>query len=225
MIVAGQDFVVYIFDGGVWKLYVCATSGELNVSTNMIETSVSGNGLWASFLPSKNSFTITLNGVVSLNETGALTLPELRQKQITQQSFLTRFQRTDIAGNVYTDEFTFFITNSTDSGSFNGMNTFSITGQGTGPITQIFVPTVPVPVGSSLVYRYEFTTTLNQVTLIDPDLIGKTILEFNMDGLGSGKIITSGTPVGTEVKYISATGEFDWAIPAEGDEEGYILYQ
>jgi hypothetical protein len=105
------------------------------------------------------------------------------------------------------------------------MNIFNIAGQGTGAITQIFTPVVPVPVGAGLVYRYEFTASLNQTSLTDASLIGKTILEFNMDGLGSGKIIFSGTPVGTEVKYTSASGRFDWGIPAEGEEQGYILYQ
>lgn len=224
MIVAGQDFVIYIFDGGVWKLYVCATSGELNVSTDMIETSIAGNGLWASFVPSKNSFTLTLSGVVSLNVVEALTLPELRQIQVAQKPLLTRFQRTDVSGNVYTDEFTFFITNSTDSGSFDGVNIFNISGQGTGPITQIFTPTVPVPIGAGLVYRYDYTATANETGFTDSGLIGKTILEVNTDGVGN-QVIFSGTPVGSEVKYISSTGQFIWAIPMEPGEGIYILYQ
>lgn len=224
MIVTGDNVVVYIFDGGVWKLYVCASSCELNVSTEIVETSVSGNGLWASFLPTKNSFTVTLSGVVSLNVTGALTLPELRQKQVTHQALLMRFQRTDLAENVYADEATFFITNSTDTGAYDGINTFNITGQGTGAITQIFTPTVPVPVGSSLVYRYEYTASGSETGFTDSVLANKTILEVNTDGLGT-QIIYSGTPVGNEVKYIVGTGQLIWAIPFESGQEIYILYQ
>jgi hypothetical protein len=102
MKVKGDNVVVYIFDGGLWKPYVCATSAELNVNTEFIETSVSGAGLWATYTPTKNSFTITLSGVVSLNETGSLGLPDLRQKQIAQETLLMRFQRTDESGNSYT---------------------------------------------------------------------------------------------------------------------------
>src|SRR5690242_1126189 len=112
MKVRGENVIVYIFDNGVWKLYACATNAELNVATQFIETSVSGKGLWASFIPTKNSFTITLSGVVSLNETGMLALPDLRQKQIAQETLLMRFQRTDEGGNIYTDECSFFITSS-----------------------------------------------------------------------------------------------------------------
>ena len=227
MKVKGENVVVYIFDGGVWKPYVCATSAELNVSTEFIETSVKGSGLWASYSPTKNSFTVTLQGVVSLNETGSLSLPDLRQKQVAQETLLMRFQRTDESGDTYTgvysDELNFFITNSTDSGAFDGMNIFSITGQGTGAITQIFVPVVPT-VDAGLVYRYEYTATGTVSGFTDASLINKTILEINTDGIGS-QIIFSGTPVGNEVKYIPSTGQFIWAIPMEAGEEIYILYQ
>jgi hypothetical protein len=224
MKVKGENVVCYIFDSGVWKLYVCATTAELNVNTDFIETSVSGSGLWATFSPTKNSFTLTLSGVVSLNETGSLALPDLRQKQISQQTLLMRFQRTDEGGAIYTDELSFFITNSTDSGSFDGVNIFNISGQGTGPITQIFTPTVPVPIGAGLVYRYDYTATANETGFTDSGLIGKTILEVNTDGVGN-QVIFSGTPVGSEVKYISSTGQFIWAIPMEPGEGIYILYQ
>jgi hypothetical protein len=223
MKVKGENVVVYIFDGGVWKPYVCATSAELNVSTEFIETSVKGSGLWASFAPTKNSFTLTLQGVVSLNETGSLSIADLRQKQVAQEVMLMRFQRTDESVSVYADELNFFITNTTDSGSFDGMNIFSITGQGTGAITQIFVPGAP-PVGTGLVYRYEYTASGTETGFTDASLINKTILEINTDGIGS-QIIFSGTPVGNEVKYIPSTGQFIWAIPFEGGEEIYILYQ
>lgn len=227
MKVKGSNVVIYIFDG-LWKPYVCATSAELNVNTEFIETSVPGAGLWATYAPTKNSFTISLSGVVNLNETGSLTLPDLRQKQVAQETLLMRFQRTDESGNVYTgvyaDELNFFITNSTDAGAFDGMNIFNVTGQGTGAITQIFTPTVPVPVDAGLVYRYEYQATANETGFTDSNLINKTILEINTDGMGS-QIIYSGTPVGNEVKYISATGQFIWAIPMEPGEEIYILYQ
>lgn len=225
MKVKGQNAVAYVFDNGIWKLYVCATGIELSVNTELIETSVTGAGKWATYAPTKNSFTVSLSGAVSLNETGMLTLPDLRQKQIAQETLLVRYQRTDEGGNIYTDELNFFITNSTDTGPFDGLNTFTIQGQGTGAITQIFTPIVPIPGGSGIVYRYEFTCTAGQITLTDSILVGKTILEFNMDGLGAGKIITSGTPLGQEVKYTSSSGQFNWAIPAENGEEAYILYQ
>jgi hypothetical protein len=46
-----------------------------------------------------------------------------------------------------------------------------------------------------------------------------------MEGrVGNNDIITSGTPVGKEVLYDSATGDFTWAVPFDG-ETFFILYQ
>ena len=131
MKVAGKNVVVLIEN----KLYACATSAMLNLVTEVIETSVSGNGKFASFLPTKNSFTGQLDGVTSLEETSMLSLADLRAKQITQTILTIKFQRT-AGANTYTSQGTFIITGSQDTGSFDGMNLFTITLQGTGPLVE-----------------------------------------------------------------------------------------
>jgi hypothetical protein len=223
MKVQGKNVVVFIYDG-MWKMYACAKSATLEVITDFIETSVSGTGLFATYLPTKNSFTGSLDGVTSLEEESMLSLPDLRQRQITQQLLLMRFQRTDDAGNVYTDEASFYISSSSDTGSFDDMNLFSIDLRGTGVLTQIFTPVNP-PIDGVEVVRYEYTGVGGETGFTDSSLIGKYILEVNKDGVSNARILTSGTPVGKEVKYVSATGQFLWAIEFEPGEEIFILYQ
>ncbi len=137
-IVKGSDFIGFIFDSGEWKPYVCATSISLNVTTDIIETSVTGTGLWAAYKPTKNSFTGSISGLVDLNESGSLDYSDLQTLQFNQTIFQMQFQRTDQDGNVYTTYGSFFITGSSDTGSFDGVNTFSITLQGTGVLMQSF---------------------------------------------------------------------------------------
>lgn len=137
-LVQGKNFIAFINDAGTWKPYVCATSITLNINTEAIETSVSGNGLWASYLPTKNSWSGSANGNVSLNEPANLTLADLQAKQIDQVIFAIQFQRSDDNGNVYTSYGNAFITSSSDTGSYDGIDTFSITLQGTGPLNQSF---------------------------------------------------------------------------------------
>lgn len=225
MKVLGKNVVIFIYDGGVWKLYACAKSATLNVHTDYIETSVAGQGYFATYLPTKNSFTGTLEGVTSLQETGMLSLPDLRAKQLNHTTLLMRYQRTDQAGNLYTDEGSFFITNSSDVGSFDDMNLFSIELQGTGILTPIFTPVTPYPPSGNFGNRYEYTGVGGEDGFTEPLLIGKNILEVNKDGLGNSKIIFSGTPLGKEVKYISSTGQFQWAITFEPGEEAYVIWQ
>lgn len=235
--VLGKNVVVFINDGGIWKVYACAKSATLILNTDFVETSISGQGVFATYLPTKNSFTGTLEGVTSLEEEGKLSLPDLRQRQITQQLIMMRFQRTDSDSHVYTDEASFYISSSTDVGSFDDMNLFTIELRGTGSLTQVFTPTPIFPPGCVGVTRAEYTGIGDETFFVadgtnasviadgsNADIRGKEILEANKDGIGF-KVILSGTPVGKEVKYTSASGRFDWSIPYAPGEEAYILYQ
>jgi hypothetical protein len=150
MKVQGKNVVIFIQQGTDWVLYACATSATLSVKTDLIETSVSGQGKFATFLPTKNSFTGTLEGVTSLEEAGKLSLPELRKKQLNQEILKLRYQRSD-GTNLYTEEGSFYITSSDDVGSFDDMNIFTINAQGTGALSEVSSNT-PAPVGFSFNY-------------------------------------------------------------------------
>lgn len=138
MSLVGKEFQAFINDSGTWKPYICATSISVSATTESIETSVSGNGLWASFLPTKNSWTATASGNVSLNDPPNLTLGDLQAKQFDQVIFQIQFQASDTDGNIYTMYGNCFITGSSASGSYNGIATFDITLQGTGPLSQSY---------------------------------------------------------------------------------------
>lgn len=137
MLVKGENVVLLIKVSGVYTPYVCAKDASINITTETIETSVSGSGLWATFLPTKNSFTISIGGGISLNETGSLTLADLQALQFAQTVVEVSFDETDLAGNVYRKQCNAYITNSSDSGSFDGMGIFSIEMIGTGAITRV----------------------------------------------------------------------------------------
>lgn len=220
--VNGKNVKVFIYDNGGWRLYACATSCSINVTTSTVETSTTGSGVWATFKPQKNSWTGTLEGVVNLDEPGQLNLADLRAKQIGFIEFLVNFERTDEAGNVYTDAGVAIITNSSDSGPINDVATFTIDLQGTGVLQQQFIPT-PLPL--SAVTRYQGTASGGETTINIPSIVNKDILSVVKDGIGNCLIITSGTPASKEVLYDIATGDFTWAIPFEPGETYYILYQ
>lgn len=133
--VLGKNVVLFFQISGVWTPYVCALEATINFNTDFIETSVSGTGLWATHLPTKNSFTVSINGIVAINSPGNVTLADLRALQFAQTVFLLRFTRENKEGFGYMEEGTAFITSSSDTGSFDGMNTFSVDMQGTGAIT------------------------------------------------------------------------------------------
>lgn len=224
--ILGKDVAVYIYDGGVWKLYACGTNCTLTTTTDFIETSAPGDGKYRTFVPTVNSFTGSIEGLTNLQLANTLSLPDLRQKQLAHVLLLMQFERTDIgAVNTYVDQVYFYISEVSDSGPNDGMNSFSISLRGTGSITQLFVPT-PQLTGEVKNLYINGTGTETGLTTFTPAagiLINKTIV-----GIWRGTDfypIYTGTPTATQVKYTIATGQFDWLIPLEPDEIIHVQYQ
>lgn len=220
--VLGNDVIVYFYIDGVWTLYACSRTITLNVVTEFIETTIVGDGAFSNFLPTKHSFTGTLEGLVDLDYSGRLTLADLRSKQLTKEKLLLRFQRTDIDGQVYTDEAYFYISETSDTSNFADVATFNVSLKGVGRITPIFTPTT---IGGNKVTRLEYTATGGEMGFTDASMIGKEAIEINRDGLGNSKIILSGTPINKEALFDATTGSIEWASPLAVGEETYVLYQ
>lgn len=229
-LVKGENYVFYIFQL-TWKPYLCARSGNMNIDTDMIETSVTGSGNYRTFKPTVHSFTAQLDGIVSLNDTSGLTIADLQALQLAKTKLLCRFTQTSIAGDTYTKEAYFYITNSTDTSSFDGVATFSISLRGTGAITQIFTPPPPITPGD-MRYPEQGDTAPATTGSYSWDLPGLTpsntkLTNVEKDGRGSNNIILSGTPVGNEVLFEAngSDGLLTWAVPFEdGETPPYIQY-
>ena len=222
-IVRGDHVLVEFYQSGNWYGYACARSCSLSTNTELIETSVKGAGKFATFTPTKNSFSGHIDGITSLPGSTTVDLYKLRQYQLGHVLQRMRFVRTAGNGNVYTDNVEFFITNVTDTSSFDNISTFTVEFQGTGVLGQTIIQP---PIIITAVKRYEYTAAGGELGFTDALLIGKDILEVNKDGLGNSKIIAAPTsPASKEVSYNTTTGQFIWAVLFEPLEEAYVLYQ
>lgn len=225
--VKGENCLVRFYDDGQWKLYACGTTCTLDVGTEFIETSVKGEGKDATFVPTKNSFTGSIEGLVNFGLANSLSLHDLRQKQLAHTLMHVAFERTDTTGsNVYVDQAYFYISNSTDTGPMDGMNSFTITLRGTGKLTQLFVPTTVDPnskVKSLYINATGSETGYVEFTPAASALVGKDIV-----GAWRGTDVmpvTIGTPNAYQIKYTSATGKFEWGTPLAPEEIIHIQYQ
>lgn len=118
-----------------WKPYACARSISINLTTDFIETSVSGTGVWRTYKPTALSWGASMEGVVSIDDEDRVTLEDLRAKQVLQEQVYLKFQRVDDDGNEYNEYGYAYIADSQDTGSYNDMATFSIEFRGEGPLT------------------------------------------------------------------------------------------
>lgn len=227
-LVKGEDVVFEIYDGGVWKSSVCQRGFNLNLVTEDIETTVAGTGNWRTYEPTVGSYTGAFDGIIGLNMPGFLTFPEIQALQIARTTFPARITETAQDGTVYVRNGYFYITNSIDTGSFDGMATYSVSLKGTGKLGQSFTPPSPI---LPIVYRYpQMGATApvapGTVSVTITGLGNKNILAVHKDGIGNNDIIIAGSPVDKEVLYETSgsDGVFTWAIPFDG-ENFYILYQ
>lgn len=138
--ITGKNVVIFIQDGADWKPYACAISCTLNIATEVIETSEKGAGLFATFKPTKNSFSGSISGITHISVANMFDLQELRNKQMTHQILNLRFDREADDLKIYRSSGNFYITNSSDDGTLENMNTFTIDMQGTGPLTETIIP-------------------------------------------------------------------------------------
>lgn len=226
-LVAGENWVFYANVGGIWKGYACARSGNFNLNTGTIETTGPGDGDYATFKPTVHDFTAQLDGVMSLNEATDLSASDLLDLQLAKTMILCRFLQTSMDNNTYLKQGYFYLTSYTDTGSFDGVATFSVTLRGTGALTVIFTPPPP---NNGEVFRYpemgETAPATPGAYTWETGIIDKNIIEVVKDGRGQSDIILTGTPVGNEVLYDSTTGDFTWAVPFEENETApYIIYQ
>lgn len=137
-VVKGKNMTI-VLNG---QVIACGRSCALNTTTSFIETTTVGSGKWATFKPQKNSATGSAEGVVFLNESGKLTLPDVRWLQVSHALLTGYFERISDDNTSYTDTIDFYITNISDTGAAGDFNTFSLEMQITGALYLMVIKSI-----------------------------------------------------------------------------------
>lgn len=227
-LVKGKNGTVFKYDASItaWVPYACARACTFSLDTSSIETSITGAGRTRTFIPQAHTYTGSLDGVTQLKKANHLSIADLMALQLDLTVMLIRFEDVSDNGDVFTKEAMFFITNTTQTASFDNVATFSVALQGTGPLTLIYTPT---PIIQGIMYRQEFVLPAGQTDVTVPEVDGVTIeniIGVGLDGYDYPNVISAGTPIGTEVRYTPAGSvlRFPYA-DADNDRNGFIQYQ
>ena len=57
------------------------------------------------------------------------------------------------------------------------------------------------------------------------NLTGKTVLGLEVDGIGYSKLITTGTPVDKQFKFVTGTGTITVPVPMDAGVEAFGYYR
>lgn len=226
--VLGKNVTVFKFDESItaWVPYACARSCNFTLDIDTIETSISGSGKFRTYLPVSNAFTGDTEGLTQLGKANHLSVADLMQLALNHTIMLMRFEDIAENGDAFIKEAYFFITNVTQTASFDNVATFSVTLQGTGELTLVYEPT---PIIQGVMYRQEFILPAGETEVTIPQVNGvsiENIIGVGLDGYDYPNIIGSGTPIGSEVKYISAGAKLTFPYAdADYDRNGFIQYQ
>ena len=134
--VLGQDVILSFTDDAF--PFACARSINLSIENDMIETSNVGNGNFRTYIPGALKYSGTIEGLVVLynGSISSYTIEQLQGLILTSQSFKMRWYEKDVTSQHYmVKDATIFLTNLTETASFDNAVTFSADFTGTGPIT------------------------------------------------------------------------------------------
>lgn len=224
-LIKGEAYVIYGYFGGQWKPWVCGRVASLTSRSEFLETAKSGQGIFRTYVPVAATWGATFEGLVYLDMDNTMALPDIRAFQLGSAEINVRLERTDTAGNTYVDEGYVFFEDVTDTGSYDGMATWSVTMKGNGALNQTFVPTPINP--SAKVNTLYYTGIADELFFTDSDLNLVDIVSVSKDGVVRGVMITAGTPVNQEFKYTSngGLGRIEFPQPIAAGEIVTVQYQ
>jgi hypothetical protein len=85
-----------------------------------------------------------------------------------------------------------------------------------------FVQTAPDPGGAD-VDAWEYNATGGETTISNANIINDEVLDVRRNGIGLD-VISAGTPTGSQVKYIPATGSFEFGMALGAGEWIVVIY-
>lgn len=147
--VNGKDAILYKFNDTTdeWVPFGCARSISLDISREMVETSITGNGVFKTYVPGAGSVSGTIEGLVflSLDSPDLVNMKELYDLIINGTTFNIKYYEKDTTNTAFlVKELTVLLESLNETASFDNMVTFSANFVGIGaPIITEGNPSVP----------------------------------------------------------------------------------
>lgn len=129
-VIKGKDFMFSILLDGDLEILCHATDFTLNVATKILESTGPANGLWDTFIPAGNSYTLSVPGVVTYTDPLNIVQLQLLQKANTIVSWLAGIDQS--GGLQYSGSM--FISNTNMTSQFRDAVKFDMAAQGTGEL-------------------------------------------------------------------------------------------
>lgn len=223
--IRGKNLRVYKFSDGLGNMEIgCSKECDLSMSTALREVTGYSSAKSKEFKPDLNEWSVSTSGLISTGEDYGFA--QLIQDWLAQTRLTIKFAIDADSEGTWVFQGYAYITSVSLGGSNGSASTFNLSVQGTG--TPSITNSITPPSISGEVNRYEYTATGGETSIVVPDMIGaNALLSVMRGGSDIGDIITSGTPVDNEKKFVTATGTTSWATdnPAAAGEYFVLLWK
>ena len=224
--VIGKNIMLYKYDALTETdiPFACSTNATWSVQVDQKEVTSQTSAWYREYKNDIASWSVTCDGLVTLNGYGYLFL--LEQQQAREQ-ILVKFVIDNGVDGLVIISGNCNLTNLNINAPYKEVGTYSVTLQGSGAYgtsgTSI-TPSGTVIIGGS-VYTKGYTAAGGETTITWADMVGKGALYVSRGGVDVQDIISTGTPIDEQVKWVSTTGVLTFSRALESGEYVRALLQ
>jgi len=225
-IVTGKNIMLY-YHNPITNLdipFACSTSCNFSVQVGQKDVTSQTSAWYKEFKNDIASWTISCDGLVTLDNYGYLFLLQQQQNRTVIQ---IKFVIDNAALGLVIISGYCNLTSLQINGPWKDVATYSVSLQGTGPYgtTGTTVnPSGTVIVAGGVVTDKQYTASGSETSIIWSDMIGKTCLYVSRGGVDVRDIVASGA-TGEQVAWNSTTGVLTFPRALESDEFVRGLFQ
>jgi hypothetical protein len=221
--VQGRNVILRALKSGDYRVFACAQSVKLTVTTDLLETSTLTTGPFKTYSPlGLSDWKISLSGVLylrDLSDTKNFALETITE-QVRNSGYDITLTFTDEGGYVNVFSGFVYIPLTEIFKETGSLAKYNVDFQGSGAFEIDVTPPSPV---TPVRMRYVYTASGGETFFSDATLISRTI-EWVDKTDQALDIVTTGSPTIRQTKYTNSSGRFDFYEALTAGEIIIILY-
>jgi predicted secreted protein len=205
--------------------FACSTNCNFSVSVDQKEVTSYSSAWFREFKNDIATWSVTCDGLIILSGFSYLFMLD---KQLAREQIQIKFVIDNGVDGLVIINGLANITTIDIAGPVRDVATYNVSLQGSGAYNTTGTQVNPegiVIVAGGVVISKQYTASGGETTITWGDTIGKTCLYVSRGGIDVQTILTSGTPVDEQVKFVSATGILTFSRALESGEFVRALFQ
>jgi predicted secreted protein len=227
--VIGKNVMLYWHrtdvDPEVDVAFACSTNCAFNVSVDQKEVTSQSSAWFREYKNDVATWNVTCDGLITLSGFSYLFMLD---KQLTREPIEIKFVVDNGVDGLTIINGICNITSLSINAPYKDVATYNISLQGSGAYNTTGTEVDPsgvIIVGANPVKTKGYTASGGETSITFADTVGYTCLYVSRGGIDVQGIITSGTPVDEEVKFVSSTGVLTFSRALGSGEFVRALFQ